>query len=125
MRLQGLGRGGRHELLDAAVGNESLRVVAHYPDPESGSSYQRVVSYWDRESCVLVRSEMWEQGESPRKVLTVDPNTVFSSKGAKIPRNLLMTDMRDKSSTHLSIDEIEIDVKMSKKLFSAAALGRN
>lgn len=137
MQLQGIGSGGRHELRDASsepannsandppVVDASLQVVVHHPGPESGSSYTRVVSYWDRESCTLVRSEMWESGERPRKILEVDPTAVFSSKGARIPGKLVMTDVRDQTSTHLSIDEIEIDVKIPRKIFSASALGRN
>ena len=125
MQLQGIGLGGRHELLDEReIGDPSLRAIAHYPAPESGSSYQRVVSYWDRESCMLVRSEMWEGGESPRKILTVDRSAIFVSGVTKLPQELKMTDVRDGTSTYLSIDEIEVDIEIPRKRFSSSNLGR-
>jgi hypothetical protein len=126
MQLQGIGIGGRHEVMDdASIDGAVLQVVAHYPAADSGSAYQRVVSYWDRDACLLVRSEMWGRGESPRKVLSVDRSAVFTSNGVKLLQKLVMTDLRDETSTHLSIDAIEIDVDLPRKLFSTSGLGRN
>jgi hypothetical protein len=68
---------------------------------------------------------MWGRGESPRKVLSVDRSAVFTSNGVKLLQKLVMTDLRDETSTHLSIDAIEIDVDLPRKLFSTSGLGRN
>jgi hypothetical protein len=125
MQLQGIQAEGRtEELEDSTFEGAPVRVVAHYPAAESGSAYERVVSYWDMANCVPVKSEMWEAGERLRKVLTIDREALHHSNGAVLPKRLLMRDLRDETSTELIIEDIQINVDIPRKLFSTSSLER-
>jgi hypothetical protein len=126
LQVQGMALEGRHELLqDATVNGVAVRVVAHYPAEDSGSSYERVVSYWDRDTCITLKSEMWAPGGHQRKTLTVDPDAIFQEGEARIPQKLRMQDLRDQTSTELAIEELEVNVKIHRKLFSTSSLERS
>jgi hypothetical protein len=125
LQVQGMALEGRHELLpDSVVDGVVVRVVAHHPAEASGSSYERVVSYWDPDSCITLKSEMWEPGGHQRKTLTVDRGAIFQEDGARIPQKLRMQDLRDQTSTDLAIEELEVNVKIPRKLFSTTSLER-
>ena len=125
MHLQGMSvEGRREELPGSTLDGVDVRVLAQYPAESAGSAYERIVSYWDRETCVPLRTEMYETGEKPRKVLTIDREALFRSQGAIIPRKVEMRDLRDDTSTRLSIEDIEIDIKISRKIFSTTGLQR-
>jgi hypothetical protein len=125
LQVQGMALEGRHELLqDSTVDGAAVRVVAHYPAEASGSSYERVVSYWDRDTCITLKSEMWEPGGHQRKTLTVDRNSILQDGEARIPRKLRMEDLRDQTSTQLAVEELEVNVEIPRKLFSTSSLER-
>jgi hypothetical protein len=125
LNVQGMALEGRHELLpDSKVDGADVRVVAHYPAESSGSSYERVVSYWDRETCTTLKGEMWEPGNHQRKTLTVDRSAIFEDGDVRIPQKLRMQDLRDRTSTDLAIEELEVNVKVHRKLFSTTSLER-
>ena len=75
-------------------------------------------------NCVPVKSEMWESGERLRKVLTIDREALHRSNGAVLPKQLLMRDLRDETSTELLIEDIQINVDIPRKLFSTSSLER-
>lgn len=125
MQLQGIQAEGRtEEIEDSTLEGVPVKVVAHYPAPDSGSTYERVVSYWDMASCVPIKSEMWEVGDRLRKVLTIDRETLHRSNGAVVPTQLVMRDLRDETSTQLLIEDIQINVEIPRKLFSTSSLER-
>ena len=125
MQLQGMSlEGRREELPGSTLDGVDVRVLVQYPDESAGSAYERIVSYWDREACVPLRTEMYEKGDKPRKVLTIDRAALFRSKGAIIPQKLQMKDLRDETSTQLSIEDIEIDIEIPRRVFSTTGLQR-
>ena len=125
MNVHGMGVAGRRENLEGStLDGIPVRVIANYPAADAGSAYERVVSYWDAESCLPLKTEMYEGGDRLRKVLTLDRTAVFSRDHVRIPQNLLMEDRRDGTSTRLLIDEIEIDVDIPRKTFSTSHLER-
>jgi hypothetical protein len=116
---------GRSErLADATLDEVAVHVVAHYPAPDAGSGYAHVVTYVARDTCLPLKSEMWERGERLRKVLTADRESVFQADGVRISRKLLMEDLRDKTSTHLIVTEIEVGTEIHKKIFTVLNLER-
>lgn len=124
-QLQGMSLGGHTERLeDASLEGVPVYVLVQHPGAEDGSAYERVVSYVERESCVPLKMEMWEKGDRLRKVLTAERDSVFDVDGVRIPRKLLMRDMRDESSTRLVITDIEIGTKIPRKLFTTSSLQR-
>jgi hypothetical protein len=82
------------------------------------------VSYWDRETCTTLKGEMWEPGNHQRKTLTVDRSAIFEDGDVRIPQKLRMQDLRDRTSTDLAIEELEVNVKVHRKLFSTTSLER-
>ena len=124
-RLQGMEVEGQSErLADATLDGVSVHVVAHHPAPDTGSGYERVVTYVARDTCVALKTEMWERGERLRKVLTADRESVFQRDGVRISRNLLMEDLRDKTSTRLVVTEIEVGTEIPRKIFTVLNLER-
>jgi hypothetical protein len=124
-QVQGMAREGSAErLADTEIDGASVWVIAQHPGPESGSAYEKVVTYVSSDTCVPVKSEMYEAGDRLRKVLTIDPSQIFESNGARIPQRLRMEDHRDKTSTELVVSEIEIGGEIKKRVFSTSYLQR-
>ena len=124
-QLQGMAVAGRSErLADENLDGVRVRVISHYPDEGSGSSYERVTTYVDAETCIPLKSEMFEKGNRLRKVLTADRTDVFESNGVRIARKLRMEDRRDQSATDLVVIEIEVEVDLKQRIFTVPALER-
>jgi hypothetical protein len=125
MRVQGMRQEGRgEELPGTTLDGVEVRILAQYPAETTGSAYERIVSYWERESCIPIKTEMYEPGGKLRKVLVIDRESLFRSQGSVIPTKLEITDLRDETSTRLSIDDIELNGKISRKVFSTSGLER-
>ncbi|MDJ0851647.1 MAG: outer membrane lipoprotein-sorting protein [Myxococcota bacterium] len=106
-RLMGMSRDARRERLeDATLHDRRVWVVAGYPDPESKSDYERVVSWVDPETCVPLRSDSYEPGDKLRKRLVVDPDQVKREGDSWVPRLQVMYDLRDETHTELVVDDI-------------------
>ena len=124
-QLQGMAIDGRSERLpDASLDGVPVYVVTHYPAPDSGSAYDHVTSYIESESCVPLKSEMFEKGGRLRKVMTADRSSIFEENGVRLAKKLRMEDLRDQSKTDLVVTEIEVGGKIPKKTFSITTLER-
>ena len=112
-RLYGLGRPGQTRKLERETpqGGKAQWVLETTPSSDSGSGYSRIVSFIDRETCVLARAEMFQSGSGPRKVLTSDLESVSKEGNVWVAHDLLLRDLRDGTQTRLLVDEIEIDVE--------------
>ena len=77
------------------------------PDQET-SSYERIVSLIDEETCVLVRAEMFESGFTPRKILTSNPDSVTREGSTWVARDIMIRDLRDGTQTRLVIDDVDL-----------------
>ena len=123
MQFQGISVEGRSEELEGStLDGVDVRVLVQYPSDDAGSAYERIVSYWDRETCIPLKTEMYETGSKLRKVLTINRENLFHSNGAVIPQEVVMKDLRDQTSTRLVIKDIEIDIKIPRKFFSKSGL---
>ena len=61
---------------DGEISGRATHVIETRPDPAAESSYERVVSHVDVESCIPLRTEFFERGQTPRKVLDADPGSL-------------------------------------------------
>ncbi len=109
-RLYGLERPDTHGL-GATGDSPGVWLLETTPSDGSGSAYRRIVSRVDRETCVLMRAEMYGSGTTPRKVLTVDPGSISKEGSVWVAHDLLMRDLRDGSQTRMIIDEIELEAE--------------
>jgi hypothetical protein len=116
-------RGSTEQLPDTEVDGHAAWVLAQNT-PAEESAYERVVAFVDRDTCLLVKAEMWESGERLRKVLTTDREAVFEQGTVRIPRKVLLEDHKKGSSTRLEAVKIDLDKKVSRADLSPRALER-
>lgn len=107
---------------DTKVAGRGVYALILRPDPGSGSAYERIVMFVDKETCVPLRTESYERGDELRKVLTADASKIEREGTLWVPRQQTMTDLRDETQTELLIEQIKIDAKIHDKMFSAREL---
>lgn len=122
-RLQTAGKGTEvTRLPDAELDGRPTFVIAASPPSDAGSAYRRIVSWVDRETCVLLRADLETDGEHVAKQLLVDPAQVRVVGTRHIPGAVTLEDREKNTRTTLTIDKIEFDVPLSDSLFSQSAL---
>jgi hypothetical protein len=125
-RLQGYSQSlTSRRLEDAVVDGRPVYVVERTLAADSGSAYERIVDYVDRETCVALKTESHETGGRLRKALIADPAKLERIGGLWVPRSSVMRDLLDETETSLEVEKIEIDEKVSRKVFTKTDLERN
>jgi outer membrane lipoprotein-sorting protein len=121
--LQAMAERSRVERLpDGEVGGRPAYVLAATPTPDSGSAYERIVSYVDRESCVTLRTLFVAPGDKTSKELSVAFADVERAGERWLPRKAKLLDTENGSETSLEIREYEHDVDLPDRLFSQSEL---
>ena len=59
-------------LEDGRIGDKTVYVVESVPNSEADSAYTRILQYIEQERCIPLKSEFFEGGAEPRKVLSLD-----------------------------------------------------
>ena len=122
-RFQGLTEDGETKRLpDGEVEGRATFVLEGRPARGDQSAYERVVSYVDQERCVPLRTELYEQGNRLRKVMVAPSEMVSQHDTLWVPRLVLVRDVLDETQTELVVEEIELDKKLPRKLFSEREL---
>ena len=111
-------------LEDSVVAERPVYVVETTPADEAESSYTRVVSFIDRETCVVLKTESYEKPDQLRKVSTADPEHVINEGGVWVATKLVMRDVRDETHTDVTVEDIEIDRELRDGMFSISQLQR-
>ena len=123
VRWQGLNQPSESRRLpDAVEAGQPVWVVELLPDPNSASDYERVVIFVDQETCVSLKTESYEGGDTPRKVLTANPEQLLEEGGVWFATELLMRDLRDETHTRVVIEDVEVDRDLKDNMFSASKL---
>jgi hypothetical protein len=124
-QVQGItGSGARERLPDSDVSGRPTWVVEHRPEGSDASSYTRIVAYVDQETCVAMRTEFFQRGERPRKVLVADPESLLQVDGRWLAASLEMRDIRDDTRSWLRVLKVEHDVEIPDSVFSVMRLSR-
>lgn len=124
-QLQGISVAGDSErLADATVADRATYVLALRPASSEASSYAEIRSWVDRETCVVVKTEFFERGDVPRKVLTADPGELAREGGRWSARSLEMRDLQGETTSHLRVLEEQVDVEIPDRTFNPTLLGR-
>jgi outer membrane lipoprotein-sorting protein len=105
---------------DMLLGGRPVYVLVGHPAGDSG--YEKITSYIDKESCIALRTELYEHGDQLRKQLTVDPSDLRKRNGIWFPSELLMKDLRDKTETRLKVTNLKLDVQLPDGLFDETRL---
>ena len=105
---------------DEVLDGRPVYVINSYPEEDSG--YEKIKTYIDIETCVSLKTELFERGHQLRKTLTVAPGDIKKEGDIHVPRELLMRDLRDKTETRLLVKEIKTDVSLDDELFDPKQL---
>lgn len=108
--------GDTQRLPDAKVGDRAAYVLSTETKLED-TGYRKVESYVDQASCVLVKSEFFAKGESPRKVLDADVSTLIQADKYWTVLGYTMSDLTRGTHTQLTLTDLSFDERMSEKLF--------
>jgi hypothetical protein len=120
-RLHGIFTDSRAEQSpDEVLDGRPVHVINSYPEGDSG--YEKITTYIDIETCVSLKTELFENGHQLRKTLTVDPDDIKKEGNIHVPLVLLMQDLRDKTETRLVVQEIRTDVPLEDDLFDPEQL---
>ena len=82
------------------------------------AGYRLVRSYVDHESCMLLKAEIFSEGEKPQKVLEADISTLMEIDPWWVVLGYKMTDNRAGSHTEVSLSDIFIQERLPSSLFT-------
>lgn len=124
-RLQGMSDDARTERGDdTEVAARAVYVLDQFPTAETDSDYERVRSFVDRETCVLLQVDFFLPGDKLKKRMEADFSKVTQETSGFLAREMTMHDVVERTKTTLEIDSIEIGAKIPRKMFSQANLAR-
>ncbi len=123
--LQGVAlRGEQERLPDAEVEGHPAYVLAVVPADPTQSAYERVVVFLDQETCVPLRTDFYEQGERPRKILSATIASIRADGTRWSAREYSMRDLKTETRTWLRVTKSEIDSDLPDRLFNPNRLDR-
>jgi len=82
------------------------------------TGYRMVRSYVDQQSCVLFKSELFSEGDSPHKVMQADVSTLLEIDPWWLILSYRMTDFRAGTHTDLALSEFFILERLPESLFT-------
>jgi len=112
-------------LPDGDLDGHAVYVVQAVPTDEGKSAYTKVLSYVDKATCVVLKSESYENGDRVRKVLTAKTEQMYDEKGIHAPSEVNMADVRDNTHTVVVIEDLEVDGDVDSRSFEVSQLGRH
>jgi hypothetical protein len=110
---------------DADVDGRPVYVLETVPTDASQSAYTKVLSYVDKQTCVVIKSESFEANDRLRRVMTSKPDQMLEEHGIFAPTEVVMKDVRDETSTTVVVEDLEVDGDMDERSFQVSALGRH
>jgi hypothetical protein len=105
---------------DDVLAGHPVYVINSYPGGDSG--YEKIGTMIDKETCIALQVELYEQGHKLRKQMTVDPAAIRSIGDIHVPGDLVMRDLRDKTETRLIVRNIKTDIELEDGLFDPEQL---
>ncbi len=114
--------GHAQRLPDATVAGRRVYVLANAAAPGEESSYERVVTSVDQETCVVLQVDSFEPGGRLRKVLRADPAKVERVGELSMASALELEDVVDQTRTRVTLDEIRLDTPVPDVRFRPADL---
>jgi hypothetical protein len=105
---------------DEVFSGRPVYVINSYPDDTSG--YEKISTYIDIETCVALKTDLYERGHQLRKTMIIDPANIIKEGDIHVPSELLMRDLRDKTETSLVIQQIKTNVPLADALFDPEQL---
>lgn len=124
-QMQGIAlEGATRRLEDATVAERPVYVLALSPAANAESTYSKIVSFVDRDTCVAIKTEFYGSGETPRKILTADPAQLVREGDRWTAHDLQMRDLQGSTTSRLRVIEAASDVEVHDRTFNPSLLGR-
>ncbi len=124
--LQGVQRrGGGERLDDDEVEGRAVYVLqtrAESDDPDA--IYERVVTFVDQQTCVSLRTDFYERGDTVRKRLLATIATLEADDDRWRVGEYAMNDLKNETRTWLRVTGGELDIDLPERLFTRSGLGR-
>jgi hypothetical protein len=114
--------GHSERLPDAVVADRPVYVLESEAAEGEESSYERVVTSIDQESCVVLKVDSYEPGAKLRKVLRADPTKVQKIGALAFAGALELEDVIDGTRTRVTIDQVKLDAQIPDSRFRPADL---
>jgi hypothetical protein len=111
-------------LPDATVDGRKAYVLSGKPARESGSAYEKIVSYVDAETCVTLKTELFAKGDRPSKVILAPADKIEKDGEIYRPGLIVVDDLDEQSRTRLTVVKARYDVDLSDRLFSEGELAK-
>ena len=108
-------------LADSELFGRAVYVIVSQIDASLGSGYSRIVSYIDKEYCVPLKLELFEDSEK-RKVMTVDPAKVTREANTWIPREIVLRDFDRETESRWVVGKVEVDGNIPDRRFTQSQL---
>ncbi len=93
--------------------------------PESHPQYARSLLWIDQEYFVVLKTLNWDHDGTERNVMEAPRSRIERHDDTWIPMEIVMSDLRDSTTSWLYTDSIEANPDLSDRLFEPARLGRN
>lgn len=110
-------RGAAERLPDAVEAGRPVYVIQGKPAPEDGSSYERVVSFIDRASCVILRVDSYEPGGKLRKTLRADPARIEQVGALSLALAFELEDVIGGTRTRVKLEQVRLDTDLPDRKF--------
>lgn len=125
VELQGEAEHARIERLpDEVLDGRPVRVLQALPGEASGSSYSRVVSRVDAETCAVLQVEMFGKGDALSKEMRAAWSDVEQDGDRWRPRKVLIRDVDNGSETLLELGKGDWDAEVPDRLFNQSELAK-
>jgi outer membrane lipoprotein-sorting protein len=89
------------------------------PDPQ----YSRILTFVDQERCVPLQTQFFAPNGELNKELIATGDEIKPVGDRHIPHQVTMHDRKKNTRTELTIENVEIDIKLSDAIFSPKRLG--
>ncbi len=124
--LQGVQRRGEGERLDddEVEGRPVYVLQTHSATDEPDAIYERVVTFVDQETCVSLRTDFYERGDTVRKRLLATLSTLEADGPRWRVGEYAMSDLKNETRTWLRVQSGELDIELPDRLFTRSGLGR-
>jgi hypothetical protein len=107
---------------DALIDGQPAWVLESRPSGEEIGGYTRIREYIDPETCVRLKTELFEANDRLRKVASSDRKTLAEISGLHYAPRLTLRDLVEQTETELVIEEIEVGAAIPERLFSQTNL---
>jgi hypothetical protein len=117
-------RASAEKLPDSTLDGRKVHVLSGTKSADTGSSYSKVVTYVDAESCVPLKTELYGASGEVVKEIQVRWSDVEKRGSRFVPMRAVLDDRANQTSTELVIEKIEMDIELKDHLFTQGALTR-